>query len=151
MRHRKKNIKLGRSSSHRAAMLSNMVTSLFRYERIKTTASKAGAAKSLAERLIAYAKEGSLASRRLAGRTVRDPRVLKKLFDDIAPRMKERTSGFITVTKLWPRHGDSALMAMLELKGAKFRTKAAKEEKTKPAGKPKPRKEAKGEKSAEAK
>jgi large subunit ribosomal protein L17 len=129
MRHRKKNLKLGRSSSPRAAMLDNMVTSLFKHERIRTTDKKAQAAKRLAERLISYARQGSLASRRLAARTIRENRVLKKLFDEIAPRMKDRTSGFVTVTKLWPRPGDGALMAMMELHGAKMKVKAAKGEK----------------------
>jgi len=135
-------------------MLSNLVTSLFRYEKIKTTAVRAGAAKSLAERLINYAKEGSLSSRRLAGRTIRNPKILKKLFDDIAPRMKDRNSGFVIVTKLWPRHGDSALMAMMELKGAKVRVRASQkskeEKKSKTAEKPKPKKEGK-EKTGEEK
>jgi len=132
MRHRIKKFKLGRSTSPRAAMLDNMVTSLFKHERIQTTDKKAQAAKTLAERLISYAKDGSLASRRLAARTVREDRVLKKLFDDIAPRMKDRTSGFVSVTKLWPRHGDGALMAMMELHGAKIKVKAVKGEKGAP-------------------
>lgn len=132
MRHRVKKQKLGRSSSPRAAMLDNLVTSLFKHERIRTTDRKAQAAKRLAERLIAYAREGSLASRRLAARTVRDARVLKKLFDEIAPRMKDRSSGSVIVTKLWPRHGDGALMAMIELHGAKIKVKTAKGEKGAP-------------------
>lgn len=129
MRHRKKNIKLGRSSAPRAAMLDNMVTSLFKHERIRTTDKKAQAAKRLAERLISYAREGSLASRRLAARIVREDRVLRKLFDDIGPRMKDRASGSVIVTKLWPRHGDGALMAVMELHGSKMKVKAVKGDK----------------------
>lgn len=142
MRHRKKKIMLGRSSSHRAAMLGNMVTSLFKHERIKTTDKKAQAAKRLAERLISFAREGSLASRRLAGRTVREARVLKKLFDDIGPRMKDRASGSVIVTKLWPRHGDGALMAVMELHGAKMKAKAVKGEKSKKTAAPAEKKQA---------
>jgi large subunit ribosomal protein L17 len=127
-----KKLKLGRSSSPRAAMLDNMVTSLFKHERIRTTDKKAKAAKALAERLLSYAREGSLASRRLAGRTVRDARVLKKLFEELGPRMKDRPSGAVVVTKLWPRHGDGALLAMMELHGAKIKVKAAKGEKGAP-------------------
>lgn len=129
MRHRKKKIMLGRSSSPRAAMLDNMVTSLFKHERIRTTDKKAQAAKRLAERLISYAREGSLASRRLAARIVREDRVLRKLFDDIGPRMKDRASGSVIVTKLWPRHGDGALMAVMELHGSKMKVKAVKGDK----------------------
>lgn len=142
MRHRIKKFKLGRSSSPRTAMLDNLATSLFKHERVRTTYKKAQAVKPLAERLIAYAREGSLASRRLAARTVREDRVLKKLFEEIAPRMKDRISGFVTVTKLWPRHGDSALMAVMEIHGAKFKVKAVKGEKpAKPTEKkPKPEK-----------
>lgn len=124
-----KKLKLGRSTSPRAAMLDNMVTSLFKHERIRTTDKKAKAAKALAERLLSYAREGSLASRRLAARAVRDPRVLKKLFDELGPRMKDRPSGAVIITKLWPRHGDGALMAMMELHGAKIKVKAPKGEK----------------------
>lgn len=124
-----KKLKLGRSSSPRAAMLDNMVTSLFKHERIRTTDKKAKAAKALAERLLSYAREGSLASRRLASRTIRDPRVLKKLFDELGPRMKDRPSGAVIVTKLWPRHGDGAMLAMMELHGAKIKVKAVKGEK----------------------
>lgn len=132
MRHRMKKLKLGRSTSPRAAMLDNMVTSLFKHERIRTTDKKAKAAKALAERLLSYAREGSLASRRLAARTVRDARVLKKLFDEIGPRMKDRPSGMVIVTKLWARHGDGALMSMMELHGAKMKVKAVKGEKGAP-------------------
>lgn len=153
MRHRMKKLKLGRSTSPRAAMLDNMVTSLFKHERIRTTDKKAKAAKALAERLLSYAREGSLASRRLAARTVRDARVLKKLFDEIGPRMKDRPSGMVMVTKLWPRHGDGALLAMMELHGAKIKVKAAKSDKEgkKPAPAEKVVKAPKKEKKAEPK
>jgi len=118
MRHRKKTFKLQRTRSHRAALVSNMVTSLFKHERIRTTDTKAKAVRGIAEHIIAVAKRGDLAARRQCARTVKDPAVLRKLMAVIAPRMKDKTSGFITVTKLWPRPGDAALMALMALHGA---------------------------------
>ncbi len=155
MRHRIDKIKLGRLHGHRSSMLANMVTSLFKYERIKTTDAKAHASKRLAERLISFAKEGSLSARRQAARTVRDAKVLKKLFETIGPRMKDKTSGFIQITKLWPRPGDNALLCLMELHGAPAKVKAEKGEKPgkapaakKPKEKPVKAKEPKKEKPA---
>ncbi|MRR10592.1 50S ribosomal protein L17, partial [bacterium] len=113
MRHRKNTFKLQRTRSHRAALVSNMVTSLFKHEKIRTTDAKAQAVKGIAEHVIAVAKRGDLAARRQCARTVKDPAVLRKLFAVLAPRMKDKTSGFVTVTKLWPRPGDAALMALM--------------------------------------
>ncbi|HTY09326.1 MAG TPA: 50S ribosomal protein L17 [Candidatus Edwardsbacteria bacterium] len=127
MRHRKKTFKLQRTRSHRAALVSNMVTSLFKHEKIRTTDAKAKAVRGIAEHIIAVAKRGDLAARRRCAQTVKDPAVLRKLFAVIAPRMKDKTSGFVSVTKLWPRPGDAALMAVMELHGAP--DKPAKEEK----------------------
>ncbi len=146
MRHRKKTFKLQRTRSHRAALVSNMVTSLFKHERIRTTDTKAKAVRGIAEHIIAVAKRGDLAARRQCARTVKDPAVLRKLMAVIAPRMKDKTSGFITVTKLWPRPGDAALMALMALHGAPDKPKAEEKPVTK---QPKYRK--KGEKKAESK
>jgi len=151
MRHRMDKIKLGRTHGHRIAMLANMVTSLFKHERIRTTDAKAHAAKRLAERLITFAKEGSLSSRRQVARTVRDGKVLKKLFETIAPRMKDKASGFIQITKLWPRPGDNALLCLMELHGAPAKVKEEKGEKPAkkaPAAKKPKDKEPKKEKPA---
>ena len=117
MRHNIDHKKLGRTAAHRKAMLSNMVTSLFERERITTTTVKAKEAKRLAEKLITFARKGDLAARRHVARTVKDPVVLRKLFDDIAPRYVERPGGYTRVLKTGIRKGDAAQTAILELVG----------------------------------
>lgn len=117
MRHRHAGRKLGRTASHRKAMLKNMVTSLFAHERIKTTDEKAKEARRVAERMITFARRGDLSARRHVAKTVRDPDILKKLFDDIAPRYTERPGGYTRILKLGVRRGDGARTAMLELIG----------------------------------
>jgi large subunit ribosomal protein L17 len=139
MRHRKDTLKLSRSHSHRRALMSNMVTSLFQHEKIQTTFPKAQAAKRVAEHLISVSKQNDLAAIRQVGRVVKDKDVLKKLFQVIMPRMKDKQSGFITVTKLWLRKGDAALLCLMELYGAPAKAKLAegeKKEKEKKAAKP---------------
>ena len=125
MRHNKDKKSLNRTSSHRKAMLSNMVTSLFRRERIQTSRRKAKEARRVAERMITYAKKGDLASRRQAARVIRDKKVLQKLFDNIGPRFAERDGGYTRVLKMARRSGDNTDMALLELlpKDAKKRGK----------------------------
>lgn len=115
MRHRKKGRKLSRTSSHRKATLRNMVTSLFRHERIETTTAKAKELRPYAERLITLARRGDLHSRRLARRKIEDREVLGKLFDDIAPRYTERPGGYTRILKLGNRKGDAAEMSLIEL------------------------------------
>ncbi|MCH5282738.1 MAG: 50S ribosomal protein L17 [Treponema sp.] len=125
---------LSRTHSHRRAMLRNMVTSLFRFERITTTKAKAKAARSKAEKLITRAKVDSVHNRRQVARYIYDERVLNKLFTDIAPRMKDRPGGYTRILKLGFRQGDAADVAILELVDYKLETeeeKAAKKEKTK--------------------
>jgi large subunit ribosomal protein L17 len=117
MRHNRDGRKLNRSSSHRKAMLCNMVVSLFAKERIHTTTAKAKEAKRLAERMITFARRGDLSARRHVAKTVRDPDVLRKLFDEIAPRYAERPGGYTRVIKKGTRRGDRAGMAILELLG----------------------------------
>jgi large subunit ribosomal protein L17 len=117
MRHNNDHRNLSRTAAHRKAMLSNMVTSLFERERIETTTAKAREAKRLAERLITFARKGDLSARRHVARTVRDPEVLKKLFDDIAPRYIDRPGGYTRVLKTGFRKGDAAQTAILELVG----------------------------------
>jgi len=89
MRHRRTTAKLGRTAAHRKAMFRNMVTSLFREERVETTVPKAKEARRVAERVITFAKRGDLHARRQAARVVRDNAVLKKLFEEIGPRYAE--------------------------------------------------------------
>ncbi len=115
MRHRKEGRKLGRTSSHREAMLRNMTVSLFQHERIETTTAKAKELRPYAERLITLAKRGDLHARRLAARKVEDAGALAKLFDNIGPRYAERAGGYTRVLKTGFRKGDGAEMALVEL------------------------------------
>jgi large subunit ribosomal protein L17 len=115
MRHRMKGRQLGRTSSHREAMLRNMAISLFRHGRIETTTAKAKELRPFAERLITLAKRGDLHARRLAARKVADKDVLFQLFDSIGPRFAERPGGYTRVLKIGHRQGDGAEMAMIEL------------------------------------
>jgi len=122
MRHRVSGYKLGRSRGHRTAMRRTLVTEFFRHERIKTTKTKAAAIRDEAERLITRAKVGvaagesrAISARRLAAARLNDPQVVKKLFDEIAPRYAARPGGYTRVVKLGPRHGDAAEMVYLEL------------------------------------
>ena len=117
MRHKIDHRKLSRTAAHRKAMLGNMVTSLFERERITTTTAKAREAKRVAERMITSARRGDLAARRHVARTVKDPVVLRKLFDDIAPRYADRPGGYTRVLKTGVRKGDAAKTAILELVG----------------------------------
>ena len=115
MRHRVAGRKLGRSSAHRKALFRNLVTELLRHEQIRTTEAKAKAIRPQAEQLITLANRGDLHARRLAARDVQDPEILRKLFDEIAPRYQDRPGGYTRITKLSPRKGDAAPMAMIEL------------------------------------
>lgn len=115
MRHRKLHAKLNRTSSHRKAMLSNMVASLIEHEKIVTTRSKAKAARSLAERMITLGKEGSVHSRRRAFRVIRNKEMVHKLFEEIAGRYDSRDGGYTRIIQLGNRVGDAAPMAILEL------------------------------------
>ena len=115
MRHNMDGRKLNRTASHRKAMLRNMVTSLFAKERINTTTPKAKEARRLAERMITFARRGDLAARRQVAKTVQDPQVLKKLFEEIGPRFADRPGGYTRVLKTGNRKGDGAATAILEL------------------------------------
>jgi large subunit ribosomal protein L17 len=96
-------------------MLRNMVTSLFREERVETTLARAKECRRFAERMITFAKRGDLHARRQAGRMVRDTSVLKKLFENIGPRFHERRGGYTRILKTGFRAGDNAEMSLLEL------------------------------------
>ena len=115
MRHQKGVAKLGKTQSHRRAMLRNMVTSLLQHERIRTTEPKAKEARRYAERMITWGKRGDLAARRLAARFVNDETVLKRLFDEVAPKLADRKGGYTRITHTGPRKGDGADMVLLEL------------------------------------
>ncbi len=128
MRHRKDHRKLSRTSSHRRAVLRNLVTALFQYERIETTVEKAKEARRLAERLVTFAKRGDLAARRHVARFVTRPEVTAKLFGTIAPWYEERNGGYTRVLRAGHRLGDAGETAYLELvKTAEQKDKERKE------------------------
>ena len=115
MRHRKDHRKLSRTHSHRRALLRNLVTALFQYERIETTVAKAKEARRLAERMITFAKRGDLAARRHVSRFVMRPAVIARLFDTIAPWYSERQGGYTRIVRSGRRLGDAGETAYLEL------------------------------------
>ncbi|MFQ5705846.1 MAG: 50S ribosomal protein L17 [bacterium] len=142
MRHRKAGRKLGRTASHRKALLANLAQALFEHKQIKTTTAKAKEAKRTVERLITFAKGGSVADRRQVLKVIRDKAIVKLLFDEIAPTYMDRKGGYTRVIKLGRRMGDGADMAILELVGYEGalieKLKSREEEKSK---KKKPKKE----------
>ncbi len=115
MRHRKSGRKFNINSSHRKALFSNMVSSLFKHELIKTTLPKAKELRSYAEPLITLSKEDSVAKRRLAFSRLRDRDVVTKLFNELGPRYKNRAGGYLRIMKCGFRAGDDAPMAYVEL------------------------------------
>lgn len=115
MRHRKGPAKLGRTSTHRRAMLANMAASLIKHEQIMTTLPKAKAVKPVVEKLITLAKKGGLANRRLAIARLRDEDMVRKLFSELAERYQDRPGGYARVMKAGFRYGDNAPMAVIEL------------------------------------
>jgi large subunit ribosomal protein L17 len=115
MRHRLGLRKLNRTSSHRLAMLRNMMVSLLRHETIKTTLPKAKELRSVAEKMITLGKKPSLANRRLAFDRLRDREIVVKLFDVIGPRYATRNGGYLRILKCGFRDGDNAPMALVQL------------------------------------
>ncbi len=115
MRHRKHGRALSRSRSHRAALVRNQVTDLLRHEAIVTTEAKAKTIRPVAENMITLGKRGDLHARRQASAVLTDRKVLRTLFDDIAPRFADRNGGYTRIIKLGPRRGDGAHMAHIEL------------------------------------
>ena len=115
MRHNVSGRKLNRTPAHRKALYRNLVTALFKHERIQTTVPKAKEARIVAEKLITFAKRGDLHARRMAARKVFEPAVLQKLFEEIGPRYAERPGGYTRIMRLGPRKGDNAELAILEL------------------------------------
>ena len=126
MRHRVGGKKLGRKTPHRLMMFRNMVTSLLDKEHIRTTLPRAKAIRPIAERMITLGKRESLHARRRALAFIKDPAVVAKLFETLAPRFAERNGGYTRIIRLGFRDGDGASMALLELVGSEY--KPAKEE-----------------------
>ena len=118
MRHRKNVAKLGRNAAHRKAMLRNLATDLLRHERVTTTLSKAKAVRRVTERLVTLGKRDTLHARRHAARMIRDKDVLRKVFNELAPRYAERPGGYTRIMRLSARAGDRAEMAIIEMVGA---------------------------------
>ncbi len=119
MRHRVGGRRLNRATGVRTALRRNLITELLRRERIRTTKAKAAAIRGDSERLITLAKragqEKQVHARRLAAARLNDPEVVKKLFDDLAPRFADRPGGYTRMLKLGPRTSDGAEMVLLEL------------------------------------
>src|SRR3990170_866982 len=117
MRHRRAGRKLGRTTAHREMMMRNLVTSLLLYEKIITTAAKAKELRSVAERMVTLAKREDLSARRQAAEVVNDDKALKKLFDTLGARYRDRSGGYTRITKLDYRMGDGAPLAAIEFIG----------------------------------
>jgi len=115
MRHRVAGVKLNRSTAHRRALFKNLVTALLEHEVVRTTDAKAKELRRWGDRMITLGKQGTLHARRRAATIVARRSVLKKLFDEIAPRFQERNGGYTRVVKLGLRHGDAAALSVVEL------------------------------------
>jgi large subunit ribosomal protein L17 len=137
MRHNAFGRKLGRTTAHRLAMFRNQLASLMANERIVTTLHKAKELRPIAERVVTHGKRGSVHARRLVGRWLQSRDLIKKLFDEIAPRFDTRPGGYLRIVKLGTRQGDGAEMAVLEFVDFQLKKKAA----------PPPAAEEKGKKS----
>jgi len=153
MRHRNAGKQLGRNSSHRKAMMRNMVTSLFKYEQIETTDAKAKVIRPVAEKMITLAKRGDLHARRQALAYIEDKTITHKLFEELKERYLERQGGYLRIIKKGVRKGDGAPVSIVQLlpleEAKKPKKKKAKSPRvTKAAGK-KPKKAATGKKDKE--
>ena len=131
MRHRVAGRKLGRKTEHRLSLFRNLVTDFIDKERIVTTLPKAKEVSPLAERMITLGKDGTLHARRMALAFIKKKEVVKKLFDELAPRFSDRDGGYTRIIRLKPRVGDGAELAVLELIGSEFKPKEKKKEKKK--------------------
>ena len=115
MRHLKEGRKLGRTASHRKALLRNMVSSLVEFEKIETTDAKAKELRKVADKIITWGKRGDLHARRQSLRVISSKKIVQKLFNDIAPRFKERKGGYTRITKTGRRKGDNAPLSIIEI------------------------------------
>ena len=140
-RHANAGRKLSRNTSHRKALLDNLVRAVILNESIRTTTPKAKETRKLVERVITKARQNTVASRRIVHKTVRDQAALAKLFESIGPRFAQRPGGYTRIVHVANRVGDNAPMAILEL--------VEKGEKAEPEKKPEPEKKAKAKDTAE--
>jgi large subunit ribosomal protein L17 len=133
MRHQVRGRKLGRTPAHRKALFRNQLSSLVREERIRTTLEKAKELRPLAEKVVTQGRRDTLHARRQVNRLISDRELVKKLFEEIAPRFHERPGGYTRIIKLGPRRGDGAEMAYLEFVDRGESEAAPQEKKTKKA------------------
>lgn len=126
MRHNKSGKRLGRNSSHRKAMMRNMVTSLLDLGKITTTDARAKELRKIAEKMITLGKRGDLHARRQAMQVIRDRKVVGKLFEMVAPRYASRPGGYTRIIKLGQRAGDNAALSLIELVEEEFTAKPKK-------------------------
>lgn len=124
---------LSRTTAHRRAMSRNMVTSLFRFERITTTSAKAKEVRKAAEKLITRSKVDTVHNRRIAAKFIQDEKILNKLFTELGPRMKDRKGGYTRILKIGFRQGDAADMVILELVDYTLPTEESKDKAAKKA------------------
>ena len=141
MKHRNGFNRLGRMPRHRKALQRNMVTSLFRYERMETTKAKALAIRKTAEKMITRAKQDSVHNRRIIAKDITDEAIVAKLFTEIGPRYNTRPGGYTRILKLGRRRGDGAEVVILELVDRKVRERKKKTEKKEEPAKEKTAKE----------
>jgi large subunit ribosomal protein L17 len=118
MRHRNAGFKLGRNTSHRRAMLRNLVTSVILMDRVETTITKCKASRPIVEKMITLGKNGSVHARRQALAYLMTPESVDRLFNVVAPRYATRNGGYLRITRTGPRKGDAAELAYIELLGA---------------------------------
>jgi large subunit ribosomal protein L17 len=141
----KKGARLGGSASHQKLIVANLATSLFEHGRITTTEAKARVLRPVAERLITKAKKGDLHNRRQVLATIKDKGVVHALFEDIAPRFADRPGGYTRITKIGPRKGDNAPMAVIELVTEEYKPRVRTTQADRPAAAPAPVAEAPAE------
>jgi large subunit ribosomal protein L17 len=135
MRHKRTGRKLGVVTKHRRAMFRNMATDLFRHEKITTTDARAKEIRRVAEKIITLAKKGTLQSRRQAAAFIKDKDVLKKLFDEIAEKYKDRPGGYTRIIKMGYRKGDNAALSLIEIVQEEYKPKKKKKKPVKTATK----------------
>jgi len=133
MRHMNQGRKLNRTSAHRKALFKNLVLALVKHERIKTTDAKAKELRHFADRMVTLGKRGDLAARRMAFDFMQSRDAVKKLFDEIAPRFKERAGGYTRVVKFGFRRGDAAPLSIIEFTDVSERAEAKKPRKKRAA------------------
>ncbi len=150
MRHNRSGRKLGRKTGHRFAMFRNQLISLVSQGRIVTTLPKAKELRPIVERVVTQGKRGTVHARRLVGRWIANRDLIKKLFDDIAPRFSTRPGGYTRIVKLGSRLGDGAEMAVLEFVDFELKKKATPAKESEPKAKGRKTKPAEGAQAPEA-